>query len=76
MIANETKTMTFSASSNVTAEGEEKNVASFSATLNQYNKLNFAETINDIELYKDNKEEVDNDYENWKKKVIDEALGE
>ena len=76
MIANERKTMTFSASSNVMVEAEEKNVASFSATLNEYNKLNFAESINNLDLYKLHKTEVDADYEVWQRKVIDEAIGE
>lgn len=76
MIANERKTMTFSASSNVDVEGTETNVATFSATLNEYNKLNFAKSINNLELYKTRREEIDADYEAWQNKVIEEAIGE
>ena len=76
MIANERKTMTFSASSNVLVGEVESNVASFSATLNEYNKLYFSENINDVDLYKTHKAEVDADYEAWQRKVIDEAIGE
>ena len=78
MLVNLVKTTNYSGVSavNVTEEGKGEPVMYMNGAIDQEGNVTFGEQIRNIDLYKQHREEVDADYEAFKKQVIDDALEE
>ena len=71
MLARETETRNFGAASMVDVkDGTGVPVMFMQASIAADGKINFSNTINDATMYIDNKEEVDADWNDFQKKVI------
>lgn len=71
MLKNEQRSQNFNAVSAVTVGSNDETVAYLSASVTSDNNASFNQIINDLYLYKTNKETVENDYEEFKNHVLE-----
>lgn len=77
MLVNQTRTQNFSGISAVNVkEGTGEPVLYMNASVDQNKNVSFSEQIRNMDLYAQNRKEVDKDYEDFKKSVIESVIGE
>ena len=71
MLNNFTKTTTLSASSDIEVDGKNNLVMYMNATINSNGDVNINQSIRNKDLYITNQEEVDTDFVEFKKSVME-----